>query len=440
MHRLRAQAQHETREDVGPLAPPLGACYPTRRVELAPMGVSPMARSEQLRERHARTRTLLAAEVKRGGCGVAGCEDAGCPYAYGECHCGCGEQATIARESARSKQWIRGEPKRYRSGHQGNNRGPSLVAREGGARLREARLACELTMNALAKASGSSSAAISQLEGIEGFRVSRAKAETIARALHRPLVDLFEPPPTPKPAERRRTRPALPAQERHSGARRRRAAEQAEQRRARGLLNRKETARRLGVDEAEVTAYVQRELLIPAERVGGEVRFRQDDVVRFEREWARALDGRRRWWLDPKERVAYMRRNGQLARLAARRGLTEDEAAVLVAERVKRRLATLNRRRQGRTRGAGPPAYHHEWAARFATLMQEHVELYESYHVDGDPPPTNWEVAQLVAAQDHADHPERWSYSPEEHPREAARRVWRGVKPLQNAVPEILAA
>lgn len=37
--------------------------------------------------------------------------------AYGFCHCGCGEQAPIARDNDRRFGWVKGEPKRFLRGH-----------------------------------------------------------------------------------------------------------------------------------------------------------------------------------------------------------------------------------------------------------------------------------------------------------------------------------
>ena len=38
---------------------------------------------------------------------------------YGYCHCGCGQQTNIARDSWAKKGWVKGEPLKYISGHNG---------------------------------------------------------------------------------------------------------------------------------------------------------------------------------------------------------------------------------------------------------------------------------------------------------------------------------
>jgi len=41
---------------------------------------------------------------------------------YGYCHCGCGQKTRIAPQTSAEKGWIRGEPVRYLSGHNGKIR------------------------------------------------------------------------------------------------------------------------------------------------------------------------------------------------------------------------------------------------------------------------------------------------------------------------------
>jgi hypothetical protein len=74
--------------------------------------------------------------------------------------------------------------------------------------------------------------------------------------------------------------------------------------------------------------------------------------------------------------------------------------------------------------------YHGELAAMFRKRKAELCARYAAYHVDGDRPPSNLGVALMVAIDDYARHPERWKYDPEKHPENAARRVWKAVKPL----------
>jgi hypothetical protein len=73
---------------------------------------------------------------------------------------------------------------------------------------------------------------------------------------------------------------------------------------------------------------------------------------------------------------------------------------------------------------------HAEWAERFRELYAELCAGYELYHVNGDRPPSKIEVAQDIAIEDFAEHPERWDYDPRNEPVKAARRVWGAVKPL----------
>jgi hypothetical protein len=54
--------------------------------------------------------------------------------AHGLCRCGCGHLAPIATRNRRSKGWIKGEPKRYVSGHNNAKSGPLYVVEERGYR------------------------------------------------------------------------------------------------------------------------------------------------------------------------------------------------------------------------------------------------------------------------------------------------------------------
>src|SRR5262249_3290029 len=97
-----------------------------------------------------------------------------------------------------------------------------------------------------------------------------------------------------------------------------------------------------------------------------------------------------------------------------------DVSATRARQLLAAREAARKRHRRirvgtGRPKSLGPPVYHFEWAEAFWLVEAELRERYELHHLDGDPPPTRWEVALLVASADYDDHPERWTYSPEEH-------------------------
>ncbi len=84
-------------------------------------------------------------------------------------------------------------------------------------------------------------------------------------------------------------------------------------------------------------------------------------------------------------------------------------------------------------RGPGrPPAtlQAEQWAGRFRDLYAEQFDGFEFSRVDGEPPPAKFGVYLLVAIEDYAAHPERWSYDPEEHPKRAANRIRAAVLPL----------
>jgi len=51
--------------------------------------------------------------------GLCICRDLNCKIPYGECHCGCGGSAPIAKNSNKEKGWTKGLPKRYIHGHTG---------------------------------------------------------------------------------------------------------------------------------------------------------------------------------------------------------------------------------------------------------------------------------------------------------------------------------
>lgn len=195
-----------------------------------------------------------------------------------------------------------------------------------------------------------------------------------------------------------------------------------------GYMSTRQAAEWLGI--AESSLY---EILPPVERrlvEGEQLRLvRERDVKALARErlaspWVSYYD-------DPANYVVHL---DSLGVPVARARLLSD------ARREARKRHGRVRIGTGRPKGAGPPDYHHEWAARFASLKTEMDALYVVYHVDGDPPPTNLGVALLVAEDDHAEYPDRWVYDPRERADNAARRVWKAVKPLVSAVTETRAA
>jgi hypothetical protein len=211
---------------------------------------------------------------------------------------------------------------------------------------------------------------------------------------------------------------------RATAERHRRADEELARLNAEGYLSTRQAAGELGV--AESSLY---EILPPAERrlvEGEQLRLvRANDVKALARErlaspWVSYYD-------DP---ANYLIHAGKL-------DVPLDRARSLLDTRQEaRRRHRRIRVGTGRPKGTGPPAYHFDWAEAFWQFEAEMQETYESYHVDGDPPPTKWEVAILVAVADYGAHPERWSYSPEQNRRAAADRVWTALKALQSAQSE----
>jgi hypothetical protein len=64
---------------------------------------------------------LRAAELddRTGSCGVPGCGDSACPVPYGLCHCGCGAQTTIARQTRSERGAVKGFPALFVAHHTG---------------------------------------------------------------------------------------------------------------------------------------------------------------------------------------------------------------------------------------------------------------------------------------------------------------------------------
>jgi hypothetical protein len=88
--------------------------------------------------------------------------------------------------------------------------------------------------------------------------------------------------------------------------------------------------------------------------------------------------------------------------------------------------------KQAKARGPGRPhvEYHQRWAVLFREFYANACEYLEFSPVDGELPPSKLGVAELVAIEDYAAHPEDWKYNPNENLGNAARMVLKAVKPL----------
>ena len=306
------------------------------------------------------------------------------------------------------------------------------------ADLRE-KSAGRLTMNQIRRARLNGRLATFQPWPGSSYRVRDTEAERF-------LADaLREPATNSQPKVQRRPRPdvAEHLRERHAAA----AADARQRKEQDGLLDVRDVAERLGVAVGTVHQYAQSSELVPAvTHLGGFRRrlFRDEDVDSFEKHWARdhVKNGNRAadHWLDEDVAIKHYRRRGFVDELAQRKSLSVEEAEAILRARIRQRRNRLMNRRRGPRRSGGPPSYHLEWAQRFVELKEELDEQYVAYHVPGDPPPTSWEVAKLVAMEDYEQHPERWTYDPKQFPREAARKVWEAIKPLLNAVTRNKAA
>jgi transcriptional regulator with XRE-family HTH domain len=93
-----------------------------------------------------------------------------------------------------------------------------LYAAGEGKPLVDAREALRWNQSEVARRSGTSSPMVSQLEGLVGRRVSRAKAEAIANVLGREIDELFTTVAPPAELFGKRWRAATPASERYDGS------------------------------------------------------------------------------------------------------------------------------------------------------------------------------------------------------------------------------
>jgi hypothetical protein len=380
--------------------------------------------------------------VPRSECDTAGCSEPSCGIDFGLCHCGCGEAAAIADQDDRKRNYVKGEPRLYATGHKGT----LMVAGEG-VPLEEAIKRVNLTASQVALDAGLSDGRLSDLIRLHGDRLRRRHCEEVVRVLREEhdrrgldaceltLAQLFttdspaDEAPGRRPAHRKkRRRPPLPPDKRGDGRHFRADAERArrtveadglwiqEKACAKLLLPRptfirmedrgRITSERRKVGTVVVRAYVPRDV----KQLG--VELRTSDAL-----W----DRRRR---DRDFVLGWALTHGASAKEALRRA---DHVADQLEVWRRIRIGT------GRPKADGPPAFHWDWAHRFLELKAELDAQHEWFHLEGERPPSNHGVALLLAEDDVDGHaPGLWDYDPREFPAEASRRVWKAVKSLLN--------
>jgi hypothetical protein len=377
--------------------------------------------------------------VPRGSCGVAGCGNAACPFEYGECHCGCSETTSIAKQSDQKRSFVKGEPYRFKTGH--GARFDTLAAADRGSPLLAAVAATGLTQRQISLGAGLSEGVVNGLVGVAGYRVAtercRAICDVLGRELGREPEELLKecfiaelaPPAERRPdITRRRTRAPLPRHARYDGRHLKEAARCAEAEVPNGLTERRGAREILRVQPNTLNRYRQRGLIKP-ERVNvGPLRatiYSERELKRLAMKLRQSNDPRRaRLLSDP----VYVRT------WSLEHGASKERARELADLARARKEKYARFRVEGRPKSAGPPDYHFEWAEMFAAFK---AALDEQYIVDmgngfNDPPPTNLGVALLVAQ----DHPGGLTYDPSDFPDNAARTVWKAVKPLLKPVTE----
>lgn len=185
----------------------------------------------------------------------------------------------------------------------------------------------------------------------------------------------------------------------------------------RGLLSTRELAERWpGIGAHQVAVHVA-EGRLDAEVVAvpGALRpvfgVTPEAADRFEREWARGGDGRRRVMEDPEQMLARRERDGTIERHVDR-GLTREQARELVRGDALRRRQRFARRRRGRVRSTRPSERDLLWLGRVEQLLAEQTADYEQRveHGLGDhaEKPSRWRVALTVAEEDWQQHRARW--------------------------------
>jgi transcriptional regulator with XRE-family HTH domain len=348
-------------------------------------------------------------------------------------------QAAIAKEFGVSQKTIwRALREHDLPGHPVGRRA-GVYARQGGSPLRAARKAAGLSQRDVARAVGVGSDVLSRLEGIWGYRTSPGTAGRIASCVNDSREALFTTEPDFSAAlHGQRTRSATVPNARYDGANSKAAVEAysrhcAEQ----GLWTVPMAADNLLFSVRSLGRYLGKDLPVLDRRRFGPLEvviLDPRDVKSFGRDRLEAKDGRAHIHDDPLVVYGW-----------ARTRYGEKRARELVSRAAdrRRRLAKI-RVGTGRPQAAGRPLHHVDWAELFVALKAELDDQYAAYHLADDPPPTNTEIARLVAYADFLAHPERWEYDPQELPIEAGKRVWKAVrevvKPLQTAETETRAA
>lgn len=212
----------------------------------------------------------------------------------------------------------------------------------------------------------------------------------------------------------------------------------------RGLVGTSEAAAILGVSTRRAWQLASTGQ-IPAEQVTwvGQLRpvwgVSLEGLRRFQIDWARGGDGRRRSQLDPE--VAVARRESYLASLTPEDRRKEEAA---IRDQARRRARDLAARRRGRKRGTEGE----DWFEAFNELRAEYDaqnEVAASIGTASEGSLSNWQICTAVAYEDFATSPARWSKYPSvkgnpseldpAEERRATARVWRAVEPLLTLSP-----
>jgi hypothetical protein len=179
--------------------------------------------------------------------------------------------------------------------------------------------------------------------------------------------------------------------------------------------------------------------------------FPRESVEAFIRTFRRNANRMRRQWLDPDFVVAVYDARGLTERIAETKDLSLDEARDVVRGRARRRRELYPAPR-GRPKGSGRAEHQMEWLEMFVAKQVELERNYEESRelgllATGERPPNQMDVAEAVAVDDFALHPERWpDCSPargdpnalDRRCAESARqRVYMAIKPLLSALKEI---